>query len=191
MLRFEPYSSVKHNISLVSVFNAIYNTSEIPYLEEFQNTNLSYVCTDRHSNIQGFILVRNINDDSMAKYEISYIGVMPRYRKNGYTKRLLDLVKSASKDMGVRIDLPNIDIINLDNSTGFDVVDTLIEYISVESYKYISIAIHKCYHCQVLLNNNELIWEDTNTSFIMTTYGLKNVINKETVCWKCMSKVES
>ena len=116
------YQDMKHSASVKEAFAEIFDKSEIPYFDGFQNSGLSYVCTARTGAVQGFILVKDTPED-VTNYEIAFLGVLPRYRNKGYAKRLIDMVKNASDGKGLWLNVldSNVGAIALYNKLGFDV----------------------------------------------------------------------
>jgi len=189
MLRIQQFNVNQHNESLKQAFNEIFSISEIQYFDEEWNYDMSYVCTDRHNSVQGFILVKT----SQATYEIGYLGIMPRYRNKSYAKRLIEMVKNKVGTEGVFLSVfnSNFAATNLYKNAGFEITDTRPNTSGELVSTYIWKAIKNCYHCRKPLTSNDIILEDTPVSVSMTPYGLKNVYSQEAVCYNCRTRVES
>jgi len=184
MLRIQPFNT-SHVDSAVRAFTEIFHMSEIPYIEDFQNSGCSYVCLDRHNIVQGFALVRRIVALHVPKYELGWLMVMPRYRKNGYASRLIDMVKSVVGFSGLTLSVKTSNAVasNLYLKAGFERLADPIYFDWIPEYK--------CHHCQKPLSKNEAIKEQIVTDVTIGPYGIMNKYSEETVCYNCRTRVES
>ena len=192
MLRIQQYQDLKHCESLKEVFSEIFDKSEIPYFTGFQNSGLSYVCTARTNAVQGFILVKESSND-VAPFEIAFLGMLPRYRRKGYCKRLLNMVIHAAAGRGVWLNVleSNIEAIALYNNLGFDVYEKFTSVAGECAVKFTYGVEYQCFDCKKTLKPKDTNWENTPTKLIMTTYGPKQVSSLQAKCWHCRTRIES
>ena len=185
------YQDIKHGDSVKVAFAEIFDKSEIPYFDGFQNSGLSYVCTARTGVVQGFILVKETPDD-VTNYEIAFLGVLPRYRNKGYAKRLIDMVKNAAEGKGLWLNVldSNVGANALYNKLGFDVYEKFTSIADEPATKYTFGVEYQCYHCKRALKPKDTIWQEIPTSLNMTTYGLKAVETIQPNCWNCRTRIE-
>jgi len=183
MLRIQPFNE-SHSDLVVRAFKEAFHMSEIPYIDEFQNSGFSYVCLDRHNNVQGFALVRKSECQTLAmpNYELGWLLVTHRYRKNGYASRLLEMVKSAIGFASLTLSTQSTNTHNLYSRAGFECQKEPV---------YIWLPEHKCYHCQKPLSKKEAINEQIITNVSISPYGIKNTYNEEVVCYNCRTRIES
>lgn len=183
MLRIQPFNE-SHTDLVVRAFKEGFHMSEIPYIDEFQNSGFSYVCLDRHNHVQGFALVRKTEDrvTAMSNYELGWLLVALRYRKNGYASRLLEMVKSAIGFASLTLSTQSSNTHNLYSRAGFECEKEPV---------YVWLPEHTCYHCQKPLSKKEAIKEQIVTNVSMTPYGIKNTYSEEAVCYNCRTRIES
>jgi len=191
MLRIQNYQDFKHSESVKEAFAEIFDKSEIPYFDGFQNSGLSYVCTARTGAVQGFILVKETPAE-VTNYEIAFLGILPRYRNKGYAKRLIDMVKNAADDKGLWLNVldSNTAAIALYNKLGFDVYEKFTSIAGEFATKFTFGVEYQCYHCKKNLKPKDTIWQEIPTSLIMTPYGPKAVETIQPNCWHCRTRIE-
>ena len=191
MLRMQNYQDMKHSASVKEAFAEIFDKSEIPYFDGFQNSGLSYVCTARTGAVQGFILVKDTPED-VTNYEIAFLGVLPRYRNKGYAKRLIDMVKNASDGKGLWLNVldSNVGAIALYNKLGFDVYEKFTSVAGEPATKFTFGVEYQCYHCRKTLKPKDTIWQEIPTSLTMTPYGPRAVETIQPNCWHCRTRIE-
>jgi len=191
MLRIQNYQDFKHSESVKEAFAEIFDKSEIPYFDGFQNSGLSYVCTARTGAVQGFILVKETPAE-VTNYEIAFLGILPRYRNKGYAKRLIDMVKNAADDKGLWLNVldSNTAAIALYNKLGFDVYEKFTSIAGESATKFTFGVEYQCYHCKKALKPKDTIWQTIPTSLIMTPYGPKAVETIQPNCWHCRTRIE-
>lgn len=192
MLRIQPYKDTKHMESLKEAFSEVFDKSEIPYFDGFQNSGLSYVCTARTGSVQAFILVKTTPEEA-THYEIAFLGVLARYRKQGYAKRMLEMVKAAADNKGLWLNVlsSNLDAIALYTKLGFDVFEQFTSSEGEAATKFTFGVEYACHHCKKTLKPKDAIWQNIPTSFVLSQYGgLKPVETIQPHCWHCRSRCE-
>jgi GNAT superfamily N-acetyltransferase len=192
MLRIQPYQELKHSVSLKMAFAEIFDKSEIPYFDGFQDSGLSYVCTARTGTVQGFILIKT-TPEGVTNYEVAFLGILPRYRNNGYAKRLIEIVQQGANGKGLWLNVldSNKSAIALYEGLGFDVYENFTS-IAGEAARIYTIGVeYKCHGCNSGLKPSDTTWQDTPTSIVMTAYGPQQVITIQPKCRKCCIRVES
>ena len=191
MLRIQPYQDLKHGNALNHAFSEIFDKSEIPYFDGFQNSGLSYVCTARTGTVQGFILVKD-SPEGVTNYEIAFLGILPRYRNKGYAKRLIDIVTLAAEEKGIWLVVldSNKEAQALYKKLGFDEFEKFTSIEGEASTKFSFGVEYPCFDCKKNLKPKDVIWENTPTSVIMTTYGARQVETIQPKCWHCRTRVE-
>lgn len=183
MLRIQPYRDDIHRENLQTTLAEL-GTFEIQDFTEFQKSNVSYICTARTGVIQGFILVKETHQET-APYEIVHIGMMPRYRRQGYASRMIEMVKDKKQGVCTKVLHSNKDVVSLYQKLGFDVFSSG-EYITYTWGIY-----YTCYNCKVYLKPSETIWETLPSGLGIDMYGLHPTMSLQSVCKKCRTKVES
>lgn len=192
MLRIQPYKDIKHSESLKEAFSEVFDKSEIPYFDGFQNSGLSYVCTARTGSVQAFILVKTTPEEA-THYEIAFLGVLARYRKQGYAQRMIDMVKAAAGGKGLWLNVLNINVeaIALYTKLGFDVFEKFTSSEGEAATKFTFGVEYPCYHCKKTLKPKDAIWQKIPTSFVLSQYGgLKSVETIQPHCWHCRTRCE-
>ena len=189
MLKIQPYQEDKHWVSLMEIFTEIFDKSEVPYVEEFQTSNLSYVCTARTGSVQGFILVRPSGPNAI---EIAYLGIVNRYRKQGYARRLVDTVRNSHEGCGLWLHVLDInkEACAMYHKLGFDASARFTSEIGEAATKFTLGLYNNCYHCSKQVKPSETIWEDTPTTIGFNRFFHQNY-EKKPVCWHCRTRVES
>jgi GNAT superfamily N-acetyltransferase len=174
-------------------FAEIFDKSEVPYVEAFQSSNLSYVCTARTGTVQGFILVR-LTPEGATNYEIAFLGMTARYRGKGYASRLIEIVKDAAAAAAAGLWLvvldSNKEALALYNKQGFDAFEKFISHDGEPATKFTFGVEYQCHHCRKTLKPNDTRWENTPTSIVLTPYGLQQILEIKPVCWHCRTKCE-
>jgi len=195
MLRIQPYQEQKHWLSLMELFTEVFDNSEVPYVEEFQSSNMSYVCTARTGSVQGFILVRQTDPTA---YEIAFLGIATRYRNKGYATRLVDIVKSVAaaaappaSSVWLNVLDGNAGAIALYNKLGFDPSERFVSGEGDAATKFTWGLSYACYHCSKALKPSETRWENIPTSIVMVGGGFQQVLERKSVCWHCRTRIES
>ena len=193
MLRIQPYQEHKHAADLKIAFSEIFEPTEIPYLDEFQ-PNLSYVCCARTGTIQGFILVKE-TPEGITNYEISYLGVVPRYRNKGYAKQLLEIVKRATtSDKGLSLSVldSNVGAIKLYENSGFDLFEKFTSTEGEPASRYTFGVKYNCHDCKKVLKPIEAIWEEVTTKYLVVGGNppLKPISELQPKCWHCRTRIE-
>lgn len=190
MLHIQPYQELKHGVSLKVAFAEIFDKSEIPYFDGFQNSGLSYVCTNSSNDVKGFILVKESPTD-ITNYEIAFLGVLPSYRGMGYAKQLVDIVIHKANGFWLNVLDSNAKAIRLYNSLGFDVYDKFTSIVGEHATKFTFGVEYQCYNCKKVLKPKDTIWENTPTDLLFTPYGLKQKETIQPKCWQCRTKMEA
>lgn len=207
MLRIQVYQEHKHWASLMELFTEVFDKSEVPYVEEFQSSNMSYVCTARTGSVQGFILVRasagpsGPADASAVAYEIAFLGIAPRYRNKGYATRLVDIVKgtctygiaaaAATSSLWLNVLDVNTGACALYKKLGFDASERFVSGEGDAATKFTWGLSYPCYHCAKTLKHSEVRWENIPTSIVMVGGGFQQVLERKSVCWHCRTRIES
>lgn len=184
MLRIQPYLDERHRDNLRTTFKEVFGY-EISNFAEFQRTNLSFVCTARTGVIQAFILVKE-TEQEIAPFEISFLGVVPRYRHQGYAQRLIEMV--IGRNLGIRTTVPNSNFaaVALYEKLGFDLFYTNVTHMTLTwGIRY------KCFHCKDVLKPMETIWDTIPIGLGFGTNGLEPRLSRESVCRSCRTRVES
>lgn len=192
MLRIQVYQEHKHWTSLMELFTEVFDKSEVPYVEEFQSSNMSYVCTARTGSVQGFILVRP-GPGAVAAYEIAFLGIAARYRNKGYATRLVDIVKGAAAGGSLWLNVLDINksACALYNKLGFDASERFVSGEGDAATKFTWGLSYSCYHCDKALKPSEARWENLPTSIVMVGGGFQQVLERKSVCWNCRTRIES
>jgi GNAT superfamily N-acetyltransferase len=184
MLRIQPYVDDRHRENLRTTFTEIFGY-EISDFAEFQRTNLSFVCTARTGVIQAFILVKECDQD-VTPFEISFLGVAPRYRHQGYAQRLIEMVIGRSPGIRTTVLNSNHAAVKLYEKLGFDLFYTNVLSITMTwGVKY------RCFHCKTVLKPMETIWDTIPVGLGFGTNGLEPRLSREAVCRGCRTRVES
>lgn len=184
MLRIQPYVDERHRENLRTTFTEIFGY-EISNFAEFQRTNLSFVCTARTGVIQAFILVKEC-DQEITPFEISFLGVAPRYRRQGYAQRLIEMVIGRTLSIRTTVLNSNLAAVTLYEKLGFDLFYTNVISISLTwGVKY------RCFHCKTILKPMETIWDTIPVGLGFGTNGLEPRLSREAVCRGCRTRVES
>jgi len=174
-------------------FTDIFDKSEVPYLEAFQSSNLSCVCTARTGTVQGFILVR-LTPEGATNYEIAFLGMAARYRGQGYASRLIDIVKEGAAAVGAGLWLvvldSNKEALALYNKAGFDVFEKFISEAGEPATKFSFGVEYQCYYCNKTTKPSDTIWGTTPTKLVMTGYGPRQVLETKPFCWHCRPRCE-
>jgi ribosomal protein S18 acetylase RimI-like enzyme len=170
--------------SLKVAFANIFDDSELPYFEDFQNTGPSFIGIDRTGEIQAFILVSH-TPDKIAVYEISYLGVCSRYRRKGYGERLIQLVLGAVGKGGVWLNVldSNMSGLALYKKLGFDQVSVF----STETKENGVIFVHgvHCYHCDKRVVGKDIRLERAITKVGFNSDTIDRISETIRVCWHC------
>ena len=192
MLRIQSYDKQQHYTSLKNAFKEIFHNSEFDNINKDWISDMSYVCIDRRNTVQGFILV-NESTYLNIQYSIQYLGIMPRYRKLGYAKRLVELVISNKKLDSVYLSVlsNNVEANEVCKKIGFEVIEKIASNSDECTLIYCLSTTHKCYRCGKHVKKHDIIMEDTPVSIEMTNYGIHQVFKKEPVCYQCQTKIES
>lgn len=185
----------------MELFTEVFDKSEVPYVEEFQNSNMSYVCTARTGSVQGFILVRATAPApapaaATPSYEIAFLGIAARYRNKGYATRLVDIVKNgvaaaAGYSLWLNVLDVNTGAIALYNKLGFDASERFVSGEGDAATKFTWGLSYACYHCDKVLKPSEARWENLPTSIVMVGGGFQQVLERKSVCWNCRTRIES
>jgi GNAT superfamily N-acetyltransferase len=183
MLRIQRYRDIIHRENL-QITLAELGISEIPDFTEFEKSNLSYICMGRTGDIEGFILVKEIQKKD-TPYEISFLGIMPRYRRKGYASRMIDMIKDKKQGICTTVLNLNKEASTLYQKLGFDKRPNGDYSVYVWGVNY------NCYHCGLSLKPSETIWETLPYGLNISTYGLQQTMHIQSVCWNCRTKVES
>jgi ribosomal protein S18 acetylase RimI-like enzyme len=197
MLRIQAYQEHKHWLSLMELFTEVFDKSEVPYVEEFQSSNMSYVCTARTGSVQGFILVRATGPATApahaAAYEIAFLGIAARYRNKGYATRLVDIVKTnaATGSLWLNVLDVNTGAIALYNKLGFDASERFVSGEGDAATKFTWGLSYACYHCDKVMKPSETRWENLPTSIVLAGGGFQQVLERKSVCWHCRTRIES
>jgi len=192
MLRIQPYQDTKHMVSLKEAFAEVFDKSEIPYFDGFQNSGLSYVCTARTGTIQAFILVKTTPEEA-THYEIAFLGVLARYRKQGYAQRLIEMVKTAAGGKGLWLNVLNTNVgaIALYTKLGFDVFEKFTSSEGEAATKFTFGVEYSCHQCKKTLKPKDTIWQPYPTSFVFSPHGgLRAVDSILPHCWHCRTRCE-
>ena len=190
MLRFQRYEPDVHDI--VTPFKCIFDSSEIAYLEELDIGQPSYVALDRRDEIQAFILTHP-TPENVTDYEISYLGVMPRYRKKGYAERLVSMVLDATGTSGVWLQVMKSNTVacNLYKKLGFSPAEEFTTEDGEIGITWICGVEYECFECHKRLKPSETRWEKRACYFEMSTYGIQGNEQLKPLCKRCETRVES
>ena len=113
MLRFEPLRSRIPEIR--TIFNRVFDESENKYLNKFKDCGESIVGVDRCGKVQAFMLIQQVTQG----YEISYLGIMPRYQRKGYGERLIHIAQKMFDVLQLIVNPDNMRAIALYSRMGF------------------------------------------------------------------------
>jgi ribosomal protein S18 acetylase RimI-like enzyme len=157
MLRFKPYVGSEKEFE--KTFPIVFDKSEIEYLQATTVSDYSYVGVDRTGAVQAFIIVQE-TPEGHAEYEISFLGVMPRYRKKGHAKRLLEIALSALRDRTVWLQVlkQNVAACRLYSSVGFDKSEEFMTAIGETGVIWMHGVRYECETCPTILVPSETTW---------------------------------
>jgi GNAT superfamily N-acetyltransferase len=184
MLRIQPYLDERHRENLRTTFTEIFGY-EISNFAEFQRSNLSFVCTARTGVIQAFILVKEC-DQEITPFEISFLGVVPRYRHQGYAQRLVEMVIGQERRIRTTVPNSNFAAVALYEKLGFDLFHIQATHMTLTWG-----VNNKCFHCKTVLKPMETIWDTIPVGLGFGTNGLEPRLSTEAVCRGCRTRVES
>jgi GNAT superfamily N-acetyltransferase len=188
MLGLKKYSD-KDLVQLKIAFDSIFDKTEQPYFEEFVDSGFSYIATNRLGEVGAFILVSE-TEEAICKHEIKFLGVLPRYRRKGYAKALLDKVKSVSSEgLWLNVLESNMEACKLYETNGFSIARRFTGDSGDFGIKYIyGLA---CYHCGLTLMPDETIIEESPTTVKFDGNDLSPNYSVIRVCHKCRTRCES
>jgi len=212
MLRIEPFVKEKHSESLLRAFKSIFHESEQVYLNRWKPTGPSFVCLDRKKEICAFTLVQE-SAEGHTDFEMSYLGVMPRYRGKGYARRLIELVKTrlgeAEKGLWLTVLKSNTKACELYKKVGFEIIErfkvggpkdppsnsiedesTEEEDAEDEGFIFIWGVEYACYICKETLTPSKVIWGKYPVRIMFTGYGPRQIEETVPFCWHCRPRVE-
>ena len=189
MLRIQRYDVARHDIQ--STFQSIFPPCELPYLKEVKSCDPSYVALDRHGVVQAFILTQ-LTPDDITDYEIAYLGVLPRYRKQGFGERLITLVLEGVGSAGVwlKVMKSNEGACRLYERMGFNAAEEFCSEDGEIGITWICGVEYECASCLTRLKPSETRWEYRIVGYEMSTYGLRGIPQLKPVCVRCETRVE-
>lgn len=186
------YDETSHRAQLLRAFRTVFESTEMPYFEEFQDSGLSHVMIDSKNDIQAFVLVQE-TPESTGNYEIAFLGVCPAYRKKGYAKFLVDIVLQLSQNKGVWLNVitSNTSAYNLYKKLNFDESEKFVSDLGEPAVRFTWGVEYGCYHCKTVIRPSKTLWEMTPTSVEMTLHGVKQVLTLQSFCFSCRTRVEA
>jgi ribosomal protein S18 acetylase RimI-like enzyme len=130
-------ASNEHRDSIYKCFKTIFDENELKHLKSIKSLSLSYVGLDRRKEVGAFILVNT--SDKYADYEIAYLGISPRYRSQGYAKKLIELVlkRLAGHPVWLNTLLTNETACSLYEKMGFKRIKTFKDRFGVIGVVYL------------------------------------------------------
>ncbi len=187
MLSIKKYADVDLDVLKVA-FEEIFDKAELPYFDDFINTDLSYIAINRSGEVGAFILVSE-TEEAIGKHEINFLGVLPRYRRRGYAKALIDSVKAyASQGLWLNVMETNMEACRLYETNGFTVARRFTGESGDAGVKYIYGL--KCYYCSKGLLPDDVILEETPTALNFGPNGFVQKYSLVRSCWHCRTRVE-
>jgi len=187
MLTIRKYFDADLN-ALKVAFEEIFDKKELPYFDDFVNTGLSYVGLNRAGEIGAFILVSE-TEEAIGKHEINFLGVLPRYRRKGYAKGLLDSVKTYAKEgLWLNVLETNMEACRLYETNGFVVGRRFVSEEGENGIKYIHNL--NCYYCARVLKPDDVILEESpnKLTFVNNRFNTEYMLVRS--CWWCRTRVE-
>jgi ribosomal protein S18 acetylase RimI-like enzyme len=174
--------------ALKVAFEEIFDKEELPYFDDFINTGLSYIAINRAGEVGAFILVSE-TEEAIGKHEINFLGVLPRYRRRGYAKALIDSVKAyASEGLWLNVMETNMEACKLYEMNGFTVARRFTGETGEAGIKYIYGL--KCYYCSKELKPDDVILEETPTRLKFGRNGFEHEYSLVRSCWHCRTRIE-
>lgn len=187
MLDIQKYQEA-HSSSLATAFLEVFDETELPYFEDFEDSGHSLVALDRKGQIGAFILISK-TEEALGSYEIKFLGVCPRHRKRGYAKSLISLVlKNIDGPLWLNVLETNVDAVRLYEHLGFKVARTFKGESGEQGVSYIMNL--KCYHCSIELTPDAVLMEDIPVGLEFANYGPRQVYKLVRTCKKCMTRCE-
>jgi ribosomal protein S18 acetylase RimI-like enzyme len=175
-------------VQLKIAFEEIFDKAELPYFDEFVNTDLSYIAINRSGEVGAFILVSE-TEEAIGKHEINFLGVLPRYRRRGYAKSLIDKVKLyANQGLWLNVMETNMEACKLYETNGFTIARRFNGETGEAGVKYIYGL--KCYYCSKELKPDEVILEETPTNLKFGSNGFVQEYSLVRSCWRCCTRIE-
>ena len=183
MLRLQRYRPENYE-GLKVAFNELFDESEQVYFDELQISGPSYIGLNRAGEIQAFILSSH-TPDKIASYEISYLGVLPRYRRKGYGARLIELVRDAVGGGGVWLNVldSNTNGCALYVKSGFEQTSMFSTETQENGIVYVCGVC--CHHCLKPISGKNIRLEKAVARTEIKHGFIGSVSGTIRVCWQC------
>ena len=188
MLSIVKYAEA-HVPSLAAAFNEIFDESEIPYFEDYEDSGHSFVGLDRNNQVGAFILIGK-TDEAICPYEMKFIGVLPRHRNKGISLALINRVLSVLKEpLWLNVLETNVRAARFYEHMNFKVARRFTTQSGDHGVCYVINL--NCFHCGVELTTDTMFMDEVFTGYVITLHGPKQVMKPIRACKDCVTKVES
>lgn len=187
MLTLVKYSQV-YTSSLAQAFNEIFDESEIPYFEEYEDSGHSFVAIDRNNQVGAFILIGK-TDEAICPFEMKFLGVLPRHRNKGVSLLLISTVLSVLKaPLWLNVLETNVRAARIYEHMNFKIARRFTTELGDHGVTYVINL--SCFKCGKELTADTMFIDEAFVGYVITLHGPKQVFNSIRVCKDCVTRVE-